>query len=266
LILCQALLGAFCLWLARGFKRWWAAALAVGFVVEILFLQDRSVWAATIVGLVWFAVRTVGSSHKLWLGVTIGTLFALVFLIAVVPGVGNTVGNLIGANLQEVEGSRSTWAWRTKGFEEAIDRTFSGSTAEMLIGPPAGRNLGSGASFASVIIHDRYVDTLAYYGIVGEILLVVWLLLVARSLGPWGPLRHQQDREYEAGRAFLQALLLSTLTFFVPYSGGLPLGTAIGLMWAVAMKGPAKRKGIRVSTYIGDVQTPAIKAPSLQIR
>jgi hypothetical protein len=265
LILCQALLAVFCLQLARGF-RWWAAVLAGGFAVEILFLQDRSVWAATIVGLLWLAVRTARSSSRLWLGVAMGALLSLVILISVAPNVANSAQKLIGANVQEIEGSGSTWEWRTKGFEEAIDRTYSGSTEEMLIGPPAGRNLGSSASFASVFIHDRYVDTLAYYGIVGEALLVIWLLLVARSMGRWGPMQRQQDREYEAGRAFLQALLLSALTFFIPYSGSLPLGTTIGLMWVVAMKSRTKKKAVRAPAYIGDLQTMGVEAPSLQSR
>jgi hypothetical protein len=253
MVLGLAVLAVLYLQLARGFS-WWGTTLAGAFAVELLFLQHRSVWIATVVGLIWLTIRTAGLSKRLWVGAAAGTLLALVIWSSVTPGLVNGVSAIIKANIQETEQTDSTWAWRTQGFEEALNRTFSGSAEEMLIGPPAGRNLGSEANFASVAIHDRYVDTLAYYGMLGEILLVVWLLLVAKGVGGWVAFHRQQGREYKAGRVFLQALLLSQLTYFIPYSGGLPLGAAFGLMWVVATARPMKRKSIRVLAYTRTLQ------------
>jgi hypothetical protein len=164
------------------------------------------------------------------------------------PNALDSVSTLLGTNLQETEASGSTWEWRTKGFDEAINRTFAASTPEMLIGPPAGRNLGSAASFASVYIHDRYVDTFAYYGLFGEVLLVSWLVVVVKAVVGQSTLPGVAVREYKVGRVLLQALLVSHLIYFVPYTGGLSLGGVIGLVWAVSTKRPAQGKSVRLPT------------------
>ena len=244
MVLGQALLAVLGLQIARGFK-WWGLVLAGSFGTELLFLQHRSVWVATTVGLIWLIIRTVTLSKRLWVGAAAGAFLAVGIWSALTPGALSSVRGLIEANVEETQRSDSSWAWRTSGYEEAVNRTLSGTTEEVLLGPPAGRNLGASANLASVSIHDRYVDTLAYYGIFGEVLLVAWLLLVAKSAGGWLARQRHQSRDRQLGIVFLQALLLSELTFFIPYTGGLPVGISIGLIWVLSTKRPPNEKAAR---------------------
>jgi len=252
MLLGQAFLAVLYLQIGRGFS-WWGVTLAGTLGFELLFLQHRSVWMATIVGVTWLAIRTAGSSKRLLIGGAIGAICALAIWSAISPSVTNRFSTVIGENIEETEQSNSTWAWRTKGYEEALDRTFSGSTDEIWFGPPAGRNL-SGASIASIYIHDRYVDTVVYYGILGEILFVIWLLFVARGVFGGMALPGSQDRGGQLGRVFLQALLLAQLTYFIPYSGGMPLGAVMGLLWVVSTI-PPKAKATFVLVPAGNLPT-----------
>ena len=122
------------------------------------------------------------------------------------------------------------------GFAEAMDRLFSSDTSEIVFGPPSGRDLGSDASsMASVYIHSRYVETVARYGVLGGLLLLIWLVAVARKVGGgWVRARSWGSRPMSVETTFLQALLLSQLTYFVAYSGGLIPGGVIGLIWLAA--------------------------------
>lgn len=88
---------------------------------------------------------------------------------------------------------------------------------------------------ASVYIHSRYVETLARYGVLGGLLLLIWLVAVARKVGGgWVRARSWESRPMSVETTFLQALLLSQLTYFVAYSGGLIPGGVIGLIWLAA--------------------------------
>ncbi len=258
MVLGQALLAALSLQVARGFS-WWGLILAGAFSIEILFLQHRTVWMALVVGLMWLALRTTRLSRTFWLGASIAAISTILMCFAIVPQFKDGTWTLIAANVEEALGDNSTWTWRTQGFNEVFDRAFSGGVGELWIGPPAGRDLGSEASFASVHIHDRYVATFAYYGILGEILFVAWLLIVARGIGGWIRVHRRIDRDHQVGRVLLQSIFLTLITFFIPYNGSLALGGVFGLAWAVSTIKP-----IRVKTRHGDCELiPRVREPQL---
>jgi hypothetical protein len=89
-------------------------------------------------------------------------------------------------------------------------------------------------SFSSTIIHSRYIGTLAYYGILGFAVLLLWLGMLAKRVGwptrsPYGtPARDH------AGTILLEALLLSELVYMVPYTGGILEAAVLGLIWVAA--------------------------------
>jgi hypothetical protein len=144
---------------------------------------------------------------------------------------------VLSVNVTEAQEYNSTWAWRVRGWTEAIDRLFSSGTMEVLVGPPSGRYLGSNASSASVHIHNRYVDMLAYYGLAGALLLSVWIISMFRTIGASFQ-RYRADRRNRAiERVFLQALLVSQLIYFIPYFGGIAQGSVMGLIIAAALTG-----------------------------
>jgi hypothetical protein len=232
----QALFAIAALQLIRG-VRWWKVGIAGMLATITVALQHRSVWAATVVGLMWLAAGSFRSSQKRWFQLVGTTCIALSLAAMTLSATGgiDRVELLVRTNLNETQQQDSTWTWRVGGFAEATDRLFSSDTSEILFGPPSGRDLGSDVGMASVSIHSRYVETLAHYGILGGVLLLIWLVAVARKVGGgWVRGRSWEGRPMSVETAFLQALLLSQLTYFVAYSGGLTQGEVIGLIWLTA--------------------------------
>lgn len=234
IVIGQSLLAIGYLQTTRG-VRWWGICLAGVLASTTFALQHRSVWVSTFLGVTWLAVRTLKVSQRFWLQLAV-TAFAGFLVISIFAGPDNIhrVVALAQANFEETQQQDSTWSWRVKGYAEATDRVFSGDALETLLGPPSGRDLGSSADFASVHIHSRYVDTLAYYGVVGAIVLIIWLSSITKRVGRWVRDRREASREMHVGTAFLQALLLSQLTYFVPYSGGMIQGAITALIWLAA--------------------------------
>jgi hypothetical protein len=229
----QSLLAIVALQLIRGVQ-WWKVGIAGILATTILALQHRTVWAATLVGLMWLVARSFRSSPKRWFqlaGVTCIALTVTVMTLYATGGI-NRVGMLVRSNLNETQQQNSTWRWRVAGFTEAVDRLFFSDTSEIIFGPPSGRILGSDASTASIYIHSRYVETLAHYGMFGCLLLIMWLVTVTRKVGGgWFRARSWGGRPMSVETVFLQALLLSQFTYFIAYSGGLIQGAVTGLIW-----------------------------------
>jgi hypothetical protein len=231
LVIGQSLLAIIGLQFIHG-VRWWRTSLAAILAVTTIALQHRSVWVSTVVGMVWLTASSLRSSQKRWLqlagSASIGLMVAVITLSA--SGGIDRVISLIRVNLEETQQQDSTWSWRMNGFSDAANRVFSSDTLEMLLGPASGRDLESSASFASIHIHNRYISTIAYYGIFGGVALLIWLLLVARKVGGWRASRYGSRPEPGGGTTFLQALLLSQLTYFLAYSPGIDQGCITALI------------------------------------
>jgi hypothetical protein len=220
--------------IARRSAWWWVGAGMLGGVT--LALQHRSVWVATAAGLVWLGLRSLQRLYPLrWLAVGAAVCVGLGVIVVAIPQVLESAGMIVTTNVQEVESRNSTWAWRVAGYEEATDRLFSSQPADILIGPPAGWAADlMREHFASTAIHSRYVSTLAFYGIVGSIALLLWFGMLAKRIGwPTRSPRGRPARDH-AGSILLEALFLSELVYMVPYSGGILESAVLGLIWVAA--------------------------------
>jgi hypothetical protein len=229
----------------RTARWWWAIAGMLGTVT--IFLQHRSVWVATALGLGWLAVRTARRSTARWFVLAGAGAIAIGAILVANPGTVETVDSLVSANIQEARGTRSTWEWRVQGFTEATRRVFEGATTDMIIGPPGGWAASSGASFASVHIHDRYVDTLAFYGLFGLAMLLVWLGALTKRVSQARRPTATNPVCDEGASALLQALLLSEVVYLIPYFGGIPQGAVLGLIWVAASRRTPSQRARRVA-------------------
>jgi len=235
LVIGQSLLAIIYLQFFHG-VRMWRTSLAAILAVVTIALQHRSVWVSTFVGLVWLAASCLRSSQRRWLQLAGTTFIGITVTVITLSATGgmDRVISLITANFEETQQQDSTWSWRVNGFAEATERLFSSNTFEMLVGPPSGRDLESSASFASIHIHNLYIATLAFYGLFGGILLAVWLFAVVRRVGPWVRVNHGNSPKMRAGTAFLQAVLLSQLTYSFAYTSGIDQGSITALIWLAA--------------------------------
>jgi O-antigen ligase len=155
-------------------------------------------------------------------------------VVASDPNLAATLNSLVSANLSETQSEKSSWEWRVQGYAEATDRVFAGDATDTAIGPPAGWAANSNAAFASTHIHDRYIDTLAYYGVIGLAILLMWLGILAKRVSQRRRLVAAECFRGDTGSTFLQALLLSEVVYLIPYFGGILQGTALGLIWLAA--------------------------------
>ncbi len=228
----QATLAIVYLQVTRGVALW-GIGLAGVLSTATLLLQHRSVWLATLVGLAWLAARTFRVFKRTWVQVgALSLVAAVVLMVFAGSKIASGVVSLVQSNLEETQQEDSTWNWRVEGFSEAAERAFAGRAVETMLGPPAGRDIES-VTEASIHIHNRYLDTLAYYGVTGVTIFILWLIAVGRRIGGWIQLRIQPTGE-AFGAVFLQALLLSQLTYFIPYSGGILQGILLALIWLAA--------------------------------
>lgn len=217
---------------ARRSTWWWVGAGMLGGVT--FALQHRSVWIATASGLAWLAFRTGRLFRARWRAFGAIASVALCVVMIAAPMVLQSTRKIATTDAQETQSENSTWAWRVAGYVEATTRLFSSEPVDMLIGPPAGWAADSDASFASTHIHSRYVDTLAYDGIVGFAVLLLWFGMLAKRVGwPTKALPGRPALDH-AGNTFLEALLVSEMVYMVPYSGGILQSAVLGLIWVAA--------------------------------
>ena len=250
MIIGQALIGVAGIQFIRGFR---ATGLIIAgmFAVVLFALQHRSVWVATGAGLVWLTLRSPRLYRLEWLKVS-SLVLLLASALALAPllasGMFGKALNLVRSNLEEVGHDDSTWAWRVEGYSEAMQRVFSNGLAEAALGPPSGGegDLMGTASFASIFIHDRYVGVLAYYGVTGLLVLLVWLISSAARLQSLRPIA-SRDRHARTNKAILEALLISILVYFVPYSGGLLEGSLLGALWLTSAAGRAGKDDVALA-------------------
>ena len=235
MIIGQAFIAAIYLAFAERGNRWWRVCAGLLGLVT-LCLQHRSVWAGTAAGLAWLALRS-GRIVRARL-LAYGTVFCAVAgtVMFAIPEVSEGAVAFVSSNVEETQAEDSTWAWRVSGYEEAAARIISSDPVDLLTGPPAGWADGAIASFAATHIHSRYVDTLAYYGMVGFAVLLLWLWMLARTVR-W-PMRslHGGTVDHRAPAFFLEALLLSAVVYFVPYTGGILNSALLGLIWLAAIE------------------------------
>ncbi len=218
---------------ARRSMWWWVGAGMLGGIT--FALQHRSVWVATAAGIAWLAFRTARQFRARWLALGAMATVGLCVIILAAPRVSQSTREIATTDVQEAESENSTLAWRVAGYAEASTRLVSGGPVDMLIGPPAGwaANLFV-ASAASTFIHSRYVGTLAYYGVLGLTVLLLWFGMLAKRVGwPSNAPLGSPACVYVQG-TFVQALLIAELVYIVAYTGGILQGAVLGMIWVAA--------------------------------
>jgi len=243
IIVGQAFIAAIYILIAERRSDWWWWAGAGMFGAATLALQHRSVWVAVAAGAAWLAFRTVRLSPVRWL--TLGAVagIALGFIVIVDPTILPSVRDIVVSDVGEARGESSTWTWRVQGYTEATDRALAGKAVDILVGPPAGWSANTEGSFASIHIHSRYVETLAYYGFVGASALLIWFVVLIQRTRRRVHSPSKMKPLSRGSLALLQALLFSELVYLVPYFGGILQGAILGLLWIAATQEDFHQRG-----------------------
>jgi hypothetical protein len=224
---------------------WWAGAGMLGVVT--IFLQHRSVWVATAAGLAWLVFKTCRVSPTRLLALGAVAVAAMGCITLAHPAFLESAQEVFVTGVSETQSEHSTWAWRVQGYTEATDRVFAGEAVDMLIGPPAGWAANSGASFASIHIHSRYFDTLAYYGVIGTAMLLLWFVMLMKRSRCGGQTSERVQPRSHGVAALVQAILVAELIYLVPYFGGILQGAVLGALWLTATQDAVPQRRRRLA-------------------
>jgi uncharacterized membrane protein YjjB (DUF3815 family) len=246
LVVGQAFIASIYLVIKERRRGWWWWAAAGMFGVVTLTLQHRSVWVATAAGAVWLTFRTGRLSPVRWLALGATAMVAFFFIMITDSAIMESVREIVGSDVSEMRSEHSTWAWRVQGYTEATDRVFASGAVDLLLGPPAGWSANSEGSSASIHIHGRYVETLAYNGFVGASVLLVWFVVLIQRVRRRAHTPSKMQLLSRSSRALLQAILISELVYFIPYGGGILQSAVLGLVGIAASQWVFQQRGRRL--------------------
>ncbi|MEV1051979.1 O-antigen ligase family protein [Streptomyces sp. NPDC049887] len=180
---------------------------ALLFLVLVLLLQHRTVWAATaMMGLAWWVLRPARGGQRL-VSAGAGALVLSLAALLYVAGAFGAIGGSLADSFKETQGTRSTFAWRVLGWQDLLDapRTL----VQWLVGAPFGsgyeRFIGGG--LVTVSPHDYYLHIMLRLGLVGLLALLVVYFQTWRRLARAG-----------AATLALRVVMVGQLVLFVSYS------------------------------------------------
>lgn len=206
----------------------WHAAILLAFVVV---LQHRSVWIATVVGLL--CVAAVESRHlprrfPLLLGFVL--VVTLGVSIAASLGYLDELGRRLMQSTVSMTDSGGTFAARVDGWVRLVESWVEGGTRVLMFGFPFGHGYtrmykGQLIEFAP---HNYYLDLALRVGLVGLVLfLVPTVIAIVHAFRT----KVASEFEYLLARGMAVALLASLVYYIVYPSYYLP-GAATGVMLA----------------------------------
>jgi len=223
-------------WLRRtGTARsgWHAAAL----LAFVLVLQHRSVWVATLVGLL--LVMVLERRH---LPRRFPLLLAFVLVMTLGVSIATWLGHLDDLGRQLVQSTVSmtdsggTFAARIDGWIRLFDSWVEGSFRVLMFGFPFGKGYVRyyNGQLIEFTPHNFYLDLLLRVGVVG--LMLFMLATVMAIVFSWRS-RAASEADYLIKRG-LAVGLVASLVYYVAYHSYYVLGAATGIALGLMMRPP----------------------------
>ena len=215
--------------------------ITILFIIAVLILQHRSVWAATITGV---------ASAILLPGIKTTRLFGNLLLVGVtglvllLPFIFNGVTDEFLGSINEAANRTSnlntgTFGARLKGWEYFINKWNARPLLYQLIGEPIGGSI-SGLKNA---LHNFYLQMLNDTGFLGFMCVVFFYLVTLVKLF-LNIRQHSGDKLYFV---MFFMLLIGQMTFYIPYSNQAQHGIILGIAASLAMRKTVKENSESVS-------------------
>ena len=204
----------------------WQRRLAYAIAPVILVLQHRTVWAVTLVGVVWLllASRQIKAASVLRVigTIAVGTAIYMFFL-----------GSLT-SSLEASATNADTFKWRIEGWKQLLATDRGTGPIDWLMGQPFGSGyLRYIDGYAiNVSPHNYYIQTLLRLGAVGLSLLIALYLVSLIGLHRWKAV--WKSGIYPDRRVWTVALL-AQLCFFIAYAPSYEQGIILGLATSAAV-------------------------------
>ena len=148
------------------------AVSALVFVGVVVIAQNRSVWAAGVLGMAGVLIVSARrrARQQIFIQLAVGAGVALVAWNS---------GILSGSAISESASSTSTYEWRSYSWQILISQAIARGPESVMFGEPSAntylRQMKPDQT-TSLSAHNWYVDTFLYLGLIGLILLVTLLI------------------------------------------------------------------------------------------
>jgi len=207
----------------------WQRMLFYALGPAIVLLQHRTVWAVTIVGLLWLAGQRVRLRTQ-FLRAAIAMAAVAALWLVLVSGRATEIAT---ASLQQSATDEGTLRWRLEGWRQLMLESQARNLFSGLVGQPFGA--GFERTFEDVLVdsapHNYYVEAFLRLGLAGLLLLFSLYLPAIRYLkrlpAPGRVFAYPDTR-------FWSMVLVAQLVFFVTYSPGYEQSVLTGI--AVALR------------------------------
>lgn len=204
------------------------AALFLAFVVLI---QHRSVWVATVVGLLAIFVlerRHLPRRFALLLAFTLSLTLGLA--VAGASGALDDLARRLVESIRSMDDNVGTFSGRVDGWVRLLENWWQASTATQLFGFPFGH--GYTRQYRGVVVewapHNYYIDLLLRVGIVGA---AFFLIPTAMAIAHGFRAKCTTEFEYLLTRG-LGVALLAAMVYCIAYPSNYLLSAATGVALA----------------------------------
>jgi len=244
LMLAQGAIIAFPLYLdrSRRFIRYTAPAL-LAFVV---LLQHRTVWLATMAGIVYLLYRERAVAKRVLTALAASLAVFAALSVAVFGGQEDVSEQLTGSALRT-----STFEWRLQGWTVLLADAGPQGAGELVTGRPFGtgwdRSFGVGRT-VRVSPHNFYLEAFLRVGVAGLILLLAVYWYALRGT-------HLMGRGSPMGKAILTSgplhvVVAMQLLYYTTYAPDVSQAMLLGIACAVAANIPHDQHGRRIPTEV----------------
>lgn len=207
-----------------------AKVITILFIIAVLVLQHRSVWAATIISIISVTLIPGIKTTRLFSNlIVIGGLGLILLLPLLYSGQGEIFIESINESADNATHlTTGTFGSRLQGWNQFIDFWPKLPFSSQLLGEP----MGSRVAGIRSALHNFYLQILSRVGLIG-ILSILFFYFKTMFKLYLNAISSSENRIYYA---LFFMLLLGQLTFYIPYSCQAEHGIILGIAYSLAKR------------------------------
>lgn len=193
------------------------------FIIAIIALQHRSVWAATLFGILSATLLPSIKSSKLFTNIFIIGILGFILLSPILYfGFADKILSMIGKSAERATNlTEGTFGARVKGWEHIMSYWLQSPFLNQLFGEPFGDNYAGMKSFP----HNFTFQNLMRVGALGTFIFYCIYLLILGKL--YLNIRNNAEDKFYSALFFM--LIISQMTYYIPYGTGPEHGIILGI-------------------------------------
>lgn len=198
--------------------------LTVLFIVAVIALQHRSVWVASLIGVVSLFLLPGIKKHKIISKLAvIGALGAIFMLPLLSMGyLDHFIDSIVGSAEKATNLNTGTFGARRKGWEQIMEYWVKQDFLHQLLGDP----FGGGYANLKSSPHNFFLQSLLRTGILGNLFICLFYFSILLKLYLSLLLSDSESRFYPV---LFFILIVAQLAFYIPYAPQAEHGIILGI-------------------------------------